>query len=121
MIGANSTLANERQLRKLASKLENPLSNDDEDSLLDRGEEYARQNGLICNDDIRAFRIGAVLAKGKTDFDTGYSGEVKLNLTAEETRVLQLETTSRWRGQSWQMILVVIFSAMCAAVQGMGE
>ncbi|KFY44904.1 hypothetical protein V495_03217 [Pseudogymnoascus sp. VKM F-4514 (FW-929)] len=75
----------ERTRRKLNLKLANPLGNISREKVADMGEQYCREYGLGEAEDIRAFRIGAQIAK-----DPNKYGDIE-GLTEEEKEVLDNE------------------------------
>lgn len=109
-----SVSAAERARRNLNAKLANPLAGLTHDSLMKRGERFARKHQVGDEEDIRAFRLGAVLAQAPEKFE-----QVE-GLAPEELDVLRKEFTNRW-SQPWRMYLVIILCSLCAAVQGMGK
>jgi hypothetical protein len=103
------------QLRREANlKLANPLGSFSMDRLGDMGEQYCRDSCLREEEDIRAFRLGAQVAKDPLNFE-GVTG-----LTEEERMVFRDEIEHKWR-QPKLLYLVIGLCSMCAAVQGMGE
>ncbi|KFY63440.1 hypothetical protein V497_02014 [Pseudogymnoascus sp. VKM F-4516 (FW-969)] len=104
----------ERTRRKLNLKLANPLGNISREKVADMGEQYCREYGLGEAEDIRAFRIGAQIAK-----DPNKYGDIE-GLTEEEKEVLDNEIKHKWR-QPRQLYLVILLCSLCAAVQGMDE
>lgn len=105
-------LADKRR-REMNLKLAHPLSGFTTDQLADMGEKYARDNGLGGDDDIRAFRLGAVIAK-----DPLKHRNVP-GLTDEEMTTFDDEVNHKWR-QPKMLYLVIVLCSVCAAVQGMG-
>jgi hypothetical protein len=100
--------------RALNLKLANPLGEFSHAQLADMGEQYCRENALGEAEDIRAFRLGAQIAKDPLKFD-GVEG-----LSEEERRILTEEVEHKWR-QPRKLYLVVLLCSLCAAVQGMGK
>lgn len=98
----------------LNAKLANPLAGLSHDELMQRGEEYCRSHEMTEEDDIRAFRLGAIVAQDPARFT-----EVK-GLSAEEVDVFSREVTKKW-SQPWKLFLIIILCSVCAAVQGMGK
>jgi MFS family permease len=78
------------------------------------GEAFVRDHQIGDDEDIRAFRLGAVLAQ-----DPNRHAEIQ-GLNDEERLVLDNEIMSRW-SQPKLLYLVIILCSTCAAVQGMGE
>jgi hypothetical protein len=105
--------AAERARRNLNAKLANPLAGLSHEALRRRGENYARRFHLGDEDDVRAFRIGAVLAQAPEKHE-----QVE-GITEEEMVVLRKEFSSRW-SQPPLMYMVIVLCSVCAAVQGMG-
>jgi hypothetical protein len=103
----------ERRRRELNMKIANPLGAYNAQQLGDMGEQYCRENQLGEEEDIRAFRLGAQVAK-----DPLRHAEVE-GLTDEEKRIFQDEVDHKWR-QPMLLYLVIVLCSTCAAVQGMG-
>ncbi len=104
----------ERKRRELNLKLANPLGGYSMSSLGDMGEQYCRENCLGEDDDIRAFRLGAQVAKDPLNF------QQVAGLTDAEKQVFADEITHKWR-QPKKLYLVIFLCSLCAAVQGMGR
>ncbi|KAI8264481.1 Galactose-proton symporter [Colletotrichum sp. SAR11_239] len=99
----------EEQKRLEASqKLENPLGGFTPAQLSRMGEEYCEKHGITDEADVRAFRLGAMIAGNMNKYDT------MRDLTAQERAVLDGETTHKWRNP--KMLYAVV-----AIVQGMDE
>ncbi|EPE27308.1 MFS general substrate transporter [Glarea lozoyensis ATCC 20868] len=96
------------------AKLENPLRGFTTRELAAKGEAYCRDNGISDEEDIRAFRLGAVIAQ---NFELYADCE---GLTPDENDALESEIEHKWR-QPWYLWLIVILCSICAAVQGMDE
>ncbi len=92
----------------------NPLANLSIEELEVLGESYAIKHGLHDPQDLRAFRVGAVLA-GRPDASHTYH-----DILEEEVQVLEQERTNRW-SQPKVLYLIIVLCSVCAAVQGMGE
>jgi hypothetical protein len=103
----------ERRRRELNLKIANPLGAYNAQQLSDMGEQYCRENQLGEEEDIRAFRLGAQVAK-----DPLRHAEID-GLTDEEKRIFQDEVDHKWR-QPKLLYLVIVLCSTCAAVQGMG-
>jgi hypothetical protein len=71
-------------------KLANPLSGYSHEQLSEMGEKYARSVGLDSEEDIRAFRLGAVAAGDENKYDT-IDG-----LTQAEIETFDREVTHKW-------------------------
>lgn len=78
------------------------------------GEEYARNAGLTSDEDIRAFRLGAMIAGNQIDYHS------ISDLTEREREVLEREETHKWSNPS-MLYWVIVICSLCAAVQGMDE
>jgi hypothetical protein len=103
------------QLRaNINAKIANPLAGFSHAELAQKGEEYVRSNFIGGEDDVRAFKLGAILAQ-----DPNRHTEVD-GLTQEESQVLANEITSKW-SQPRLLYLVIVLCSTCAAVQGMGK
>jgi hypothetical protein len=112
--GAGAENMNTDKLRaNINSKIANPLAGFSHTELAVKGEEYVRNYHIGNDEDIRAFRLGAILAQ-----DPNRHTEVD-GLTAEESEVLKKEITSKW-SQPRLLYLVIVLCSTCAAVQGMG-
>ncbi|ELQ37140.1 MFS hexose transporter [Pyricularia oryzae] len=113
-----ATLGNEDIKRMEANaKLNNPLSGMGREKLMAMGEEFALKHGLNTDEDVRAFRLGAVIAGDDVEgrVDGGLS-----ELTDRERDVLQKEVTHKWANPG-MLYWVVAICSLCAAVQGMDE
>lgn len=75
-------------------KLANPLAGLGHEKLSSMGEKYARFAGLDSEEDIRAFRLGAIIAGDENKYDT-----VK-GITPEEIEVLEREVTHKWSSKA---------------------
>lgn len=113
VLSENEEQAAERKRRELNLKLANPLGAYNAKQLGDLGEQYCREHALGEDDDIRAFRLGAQVAK-----DPLNHAQVE-GLTDEEKRIFQDEVDHKWR-QPKLLYLVIVLCSTCAAVQGMG-
>ena len=78
------------------------------------GEAFVREHQIGDEEDIRAFRLGALLAQ-----DPNRHAEIE-GFNDEEKQVLNKEITSKW-SQPKLLYLVIVLCSACAAVQGMGE
>jgi MFS family permease len=78
------------------------------------GEAFVREHQIGDDEDIRAFRLGALLAQ-----DPNRHAEIE-GFNDEERQVLNKEITNKW-SQPKLLYLVIILCSTCAAVQGMGE
>lgn len=103
---------NKRQ--EASAKLANPLAGMSEDHLMKLGEEYARKAGLTSDEDIRAFRLGAIIAGNENRHD------MIDDLTADEKSAITREQTHKWSNPS-MLYWVIVICSLCAAVQGMDE
>lgn len=93
----------EEQKRLEASqKLENPLGGFTPEQLGRMGEEYCEKHGITDEADVRAFRLGAMIAGNMNKYDT------MRELTAQERAVLDGETTHKWRNP--KMLYAVVAS-----------
>lgn len=104
----------EKKRREANLKLANPLGHLNWDDLGDMGEQYCRENCLGEADDIRAFRLGAQVAKDPLNFQR------VAGLTEEEKATFADEIAHKWR-QPKKLYLVIFLCSLCAAVQGMGK
>ena len=110
----NNTHIDKDQLRhNINAKIANPLAGLTHDELARRGELYVRENSMGDEEDIRAFRLGAVIAQDPLRFS-----EIN-GLTPEESTILEREITHKW-SQPKLLYLVIVLCSICAAVQGMG-
>ncbi len=75
---------------EINQRLANPLAGLSPAELATRGETYCRDHGITDEVDVRAFRLGAVIAANDNRFDTIDE------LTAREREVLEREATHRW-------------------------
>ncbi|KAF2839604.1 putative MFS sugar transporter [Patellaria atrata CBS 101060] len=102
--------------RNANAKLANPLRGYTDEELQEQGRNYAREHAIAEPDDVRAFEMGAVLAKNPQDWNSIN----RYGATEEELRVLEKEYTNRW-SQPKLLYLVIVLCSACAAVQGMGQ
>jgi len=97
-------------------KLQNPLEESSEARLQEMVQAYCKEHAIGELDEVRAFGIGAVLAKVPENYDK----LSKYDATPEEFGTLKKEFTNRW----WRpplLYLVIVVCSTCAAVQGMNE
>ena len=106
--------AADRMRRNASAKLANPLAGISHAQLEEMGASYARKHHIGDEEDIRAFRMGAVLAQEPRRF-----AQVQ-GLTGMESEVLKKEFDNRW-AQPKLMYMVIALCSTCAAVQGMGQ
>ena len=100
--------------RNASAKLANPLAGISHAQLEEMGATYARKHHIGDEEDVRAFRMGAVLAQEPRRF-----AQIQ-GLTGLELEVLQKEFKNRW-SQPKLMYMVIALCSTCAAVQGMGQ
>lgn len=113
---APSMSAADRVRRNANAKLANPLAPFSYSQLKQKARSYAMEHAIANTDDVRAFEIGACLAKNPEK----YREVAKhTDLTPEEIDVLEKEYTNRW-SQPKLLYLVIVLCSTCAAVQGMG-
>ncbi|KAI9675091.1 MAG: hypothetical protein M1817_001499 [Caeruleum heppii] len=106
--------AAERARRNINAKLANPLAGYSHTELEQMGADYAMKHQLGEEDDIQAFRQGAVCAQDPARFDS-YAG-----LSDQEKDVMRNEFSHKW-SQPRLLYLVIVLCSTCAAVQGMDE
>lgn len=111
--------AAERARANINAKIANPLAEYSARELRQMGRQYAIEHGIAEPEDIRAFELGAVLAKRPEKYEALRKHE-ELAVTDEEIEVLRKEYTNRW-SQPFTLYLVIVLCSLCAAVQGMGE
>jgi hypothetical protein len=99
--------------RNINSKLANPLAGFSRSELQAEGRAYAKQHGILEEEDLRAFELGAILAQAPEKYD-----RLKNIASDEEMTVLTKEYTNKW-SQPFLLYLVIILCSTCAAVQGM--
>ncbi len=109
----NSVKAGDKARRNTNARLANPLANFDHPELERMGATFAKKYQLGDESDIRAFRLGAVLAKDPSKFE-----DCK-GLSEDELEILRKEFNHKW-SQPKLMYLVIVLCSTCAAVQGMG-
>lgn len=97
-----------------SAKLEHPLAGLTTEQLGQRGEEFCAKHGFTNEEDIRAFRLGAIIAGNMNKYDTVYG------LTDREKLVLDRELTHKWSNPT-MLYAVIVICSLCAAVQGMDE
>ncbi|KAI1210457.1 uncharacterized protein F4807DRAFT_67183 [Annulohypoxylon truncatum] len=103
-----------RRRLEASAKLENPLGGLTPEQLAQRGEDFCAKHGFTNKDDIRAFRLGAMIAGNMNKYDT-VDG-----LTDNERLVLDRELTHKWSNPG-MLYAVIVICSLCAAVQGMDE
>ncbi|RYP68713.1 hypothetical protein DL769_005434 [Monosporascus sp. CRB-8-3] len=103
-----------RHRLEASAKLENPFHGLTPEELGRRGEEFCALHGIEGEDDVRAFRLGAMIAGNMNRYDAVEG------LTAREREALDRELTHKWRNPS-TLYAVVVICSLCAAVQGMDE
>ncbi|KAJ3558164.1 hypothetical protein NPX13_g9769 [Xylaria arbuscula] len=110
------TAIDEGQRKRLeaSARLENPLAGYSPDQLARRGEDFCKQHGITDEDDVRAFRLGAMISGNMNKYDTVEG------LTDREREVLDREITHKWSNPT-MLYAVIIICSLCAAVQGMDE
>lgn len=112
--GTHQNMSADQLRANINAKIANPLAGFSHNELRAKGEAFARKFQLGDEGDIRAFRIGAVLAQ-----DPNRHAEID-ELTAEEGAVLSREITHKW-SQPKLLYLIIVLCSTCAAVQGMGK
>ncbi|KAB5585841.1 hypothetical protein GE09DRAFT_944904 [Coniochaeta sp. 2T2.1] len=95
-------------------KLANPLAGLSHEQLSSMGEKFARMAGLDSEEDLRAFRLGAIVAGDENKYD-----QIE-GLTPGEIEILDREITHKWSNPN-KLYWVVAICSLCAAVQGMDE
>lgn len=101
----------QKQRLEASAKLQNPLAGLTTEQLGQRGEEFCAKHGLTDEADIRAFRLGAIIAGNMNKYDT-VDG-----LTDREKEVLDREITHKWSNPT-MLYAVIVICSLCAAVQG---
>ncbi|CCU77285.1 MFS sugar transporter/MFS domain sugar transporter [Blumeria hordei DH14] len=96
------------------ARLANPLAGFTQQQLSQRGEDFALKYGMLESEDVRAFRLGAMLAQDSTRY------AAVEELTSEERTVFEREITHKW-SLPWSLIIVIVLCSFCAGVQGMDE
>lgn len=109
-----SVTAGDKARRNVNAKLANPLAGYSHPELEEMSAEYATKYQLGDEGDIRAFRMGAVLAQDPVKYEECHG------LAGEELQVLRKEFQSKW-AQPRLMYVVIVLCSTCAAVQGMGK
>ncbi|KAK9417522.1 putative Major facilitator superfamily (MFS) profile domain-containing protein [Seiridium unicorne] len=104
----------ERKRLEASAKLENPLAGLSQSELGRRGEEFCAKHGFNEEEDIRAFKLGAMIAGNMNKYDT-VDG-----LNDREKKVLDREITHKWSNPN-MLYAVIVICSLCAAVQGMDE
>jgi hypothetical protein len=99
--------------RNVNAKLSNPLSGFTIDELRAEGRAYAKKHGIVDDEDLRAFELGAILAQQPEKYKR-LSGDAN----EDEMTVLRNEYESKW-SQPFILYLVIVLCSTCAAVQGM--
>ncbi|KAI7938353.1 hypothetical protein MJO28_015273 [Puccinia striiformis f. sp. tritici] len=100
------------RLAEVSAKLDNPLGGFTIEELSQQAEEFCQANGL--EEHAEVFKRGAILAADQQNLDR------VPNLTEDERRFIEYETTHRWK-QPLLMYYIAVLSSMAAIVQGMDE
>jgi hypothetical protein len=98
---------------EMNAMLANPLHGKSQTELMELGTEYAQTHALVAPDDLRAFKLGAVLAAAPEKYENCP------DLTEDELEVLSKEWSHKW-SQPKLLYIVIVLCSTCAAVQGMG-
>lgn len=93
--------AEEKKRLEASAKLENPLAGLSQAELAQRGEEFSRKHGFAEEEDIRAFRLGAMIAGNMNKYDTVEG------LTEREKDVLDREITHKWSNPTMLYAVIV--------------
>lgn len=93
--------AQDRKRHEASAKLENPLAGLSPADLARRGEEFCARHGFTEEEDVRAFRLGAMIAGNMNKFDT-VDG-----LTDREKDVLDREITHKWSNPNMLYAVIV--------------
>lgn len=90
---SEATAVDQEEKRRLeaSQKLDNPLAGFSPEQLGRMGEDYCQKYGINDDEDVRAFRLGAMIAGNMNKYDT------MAELTAQERAALDGETTHKWR------------------------
>lgn len=88
--------------RNAAAKAENPLAGKSKEELTRLAEEYCSQHGFTTEDDIRVFRLGALIAGNDFQWDN------VPGLTAAEVAGLELERDHKWKSLPKTLVGVVV-------------
>lgn len=107
--------ADDRLRHSANARLQNPLAEFSDAALEKMAQAFCTDHFISDKDDVRAFRLGAILARDPTQHE-----KLRGLATAEEMDVLAREMTHRW-SQPWLLYLVIVLCSTCAAVQGMDE
>ncbi|KAH8811761.1 MFS sugar transporter [Xylogone sp. PMI_703] len=111
--GRAANVSTDKRRAEFNAKIANPLAGYTATELAAKGEEYARKYQLGDAEDIRAFRLGAILAQDPNKPDAE-------GLESFERDILHKEITNKW-SQPRLLYLVIVLCSTCAAVQGMDE
>lgn len=114
LLAQRQLTADDRMRQSDNSKLQNPLAEFSDANLEEMAVAFCRDHAISDKEDVRAFRLGAILAKDPTRFE-----KLRGMATAVEMDILKKEITHRW-SQPRLLYLVIILCSVCAAVQGMG-
>lgn len=90
-----------RKRFEASQKLANPLAGIGRDELARMGEAYAHKARLTSEEDMRAFRLGAMIAGDENSYDT------IPELTEREREVLGREETHKWSNPSMLYWVIV--------------
>jgi hypothetical protein len=110
----SSATAGDKARQNINAKLANPLAGYSHSALEAKGEAYARKHQIGTEEDITAFKLGAVCAQDPAKYDTVQG------MSEFDRDVMKREYANKWT-QPKLLYLVIILCSTCAAVQGMGE
>lgn len=111
--GHRGSLTAEQLRANINAKIANPLAGYSRQEMMERSVAYCKANQIGGEEDIRAFRIGAILAQ-----NPNRHAELE-ETTDEEKAILTREITHKW-SQPKLLYMVIALCSTCAAVQGMG-
>lgn len=93
---------------EVSAKAENPLAGLQQDELTRMAKDYCTQHGFNSEEDLRVFRLGALIAGNDFQWDT-ISG-----LTDAETAGLELERDHKYKSLPKTLIVVVVVCVSAA-------
>ncbi|KAK3683653.1 hypothetical protein B0T22DRAFT_519828 [Podospora appendiculata] len=84
--------------QRASQKLAHPLAGLSPGRLAEMGEEYARRGSMTSDEDVRAFRLGAMIAGNDFNFET------ISELNELERQVLEREITHKWSNPPYDLL-----------------
>lgn len=91
-----------RQRHDASAKMANPLAGLSQEVVVRMAEEYCAQHGFTAEEDLRVFRLGAMIAGNSFQWDTVEG------LTDTEKEALQKEVDHKWKANPMKLYGVIV-------------